>query len=81
MFHPDSLHGISGPWIEFHNPGDISLSPKREFLETLLKQRTKPWIMHFDTSRKTAEAYTTHTKAHESLLHDPEFTGLAIIHA
>lgn len=37
--------------------------------------------MHFDTSRKTAEAYTTHTKAHESLLHDLEFTGLAIIHA
>ena len=37
--------------------------------------------MHVDIPRKTAEIYTTHTKAHESLLHDPEFTVLAIVHS
>lgn len=36
--------------------------------------------MHFGTPRKSAEVYSTRTKAHESLLHDPEFASLAIIH-
>lgn len=78
VFHPDILSGISGPWMEIYSPGDISLSLKRRFLETLLKQRTKLWLIYFATSKKDAEAYTTHTKGHDTLLSDTELSGLAI---
>ena len=40
VFHPDILSGISGPWEEIYSLGDISLSPKREHLEALLKPKT-----------------------------------------
>lgn len=74
-FHPDIPSGISGPWVEIYNPEDVSLFPKREHLETLLKQRTKLWIIHFVISKKNAVAYTTHSKAHDNFLSD-----LVVIH-
>lgn len=79
-FHPDILSGISGPWLEINNPGENSLSLKREFLETLLKQRARLWLIHFVISKKSAEVYTIPTKAHGNLLSDTELSGLAIIH-